>query len=590
MKGLAPSLVNLGDPTHRAALADGFSWGTINAAAAQASKPWADRVNDERERLMAAIARDRQRERVRSDMPDVHLRRLAQWRADLMRDALLNMPAAVDAAAGLQWLNARLVELDARPFDFSGELAEGLQLAGFLKRAVCALWWRRQLRRACVQLREREAQARGEVCAQTRQPYVTNDTLARRIERTRANADMMAATVLENEAGQTYTIAELAALSTSNKAVRRGELMTRIRGCEELAGALGHRGVFLTLTAPSRFHAVLREGGRNPRHDGSTPKDAQRWLCDTWARARAKLHRAGVAFYGFRVAEPHHDGCPHWHALLWAAPGQLWRLVRVLRRWWLQDGGDEPGARRHRVKALLMAGGAAAGYVAKYVAKNIDDAGAVGIEGHRDDDAPGEGQGELFGGTAARVEAWASAWGIRQFQAIGQPPVTVWRELRRIKPEAQAGATVRMAGALEAVSRHGQRRADWARYVIAQGGLCKGRDYLLRIERLQVERPGRYGDAEVALPVGVFDVEAPRVVLSSGRREWRPRGEWGARSAPAVPPWTRVINCTHAPTLIDGRAVDFRALMRRCAAIKLEPGAVSPSKGSLCSVPIPRSG
>ena len=47
------------------------------------------------------------------------------------------------------------------------------------------------------------------------------------------------ALVAENELGDTYTLAELAELSTSNPINRRHELMTRIRGFEEFAQQFG---------------------------------------------------------------------------------------------------------------------------------------------------------------------------------------------------------------------------------------------------------------------------------------------------------------------------------------------------------------
>lgn len=542
---------------------------------------------------------------VHARMPDVEIRMLADRRVEVMRNRIDAIAGPTDARGLLSWLNAEVHALDARAdaFAFEGERPEADQLRGFMERAKCAMWWRRQLRRAVVRLRETEAVRAGEVCATKRTPYVTHDTLTRHRERTAANRAMMEATELENAAGQVYSLADLAAKSPGSKPIRRGELMTRIAGCEALAATSAHRGVFLTLTAPSRFHSTLRHGGKNPKHEGATPRDAHEWLCGTWAKARARLARIGVKFYGFRVAEPHHDGCPHWHALLWCEPGQLWRLVLNLRRWWLKDSGDEAGARQHRVKAVLMRAGGAAGYIAKYIAKNIDD---TGIDGHRDEAFDGPGQMDLDGGNASRVEAWASAWGIRQFQPIGQPPVTVWRELRRIGDTDQAGATARLGTAFEAVNRKGTRKASWALYVLAQGGLMKGRDYLLRIATETLKREGRYETTEQPRPVGVYDVSARDTWHLSNRAEWKPRGAWssrvngpttpgGADSASATPgravhPWTRVNNCTRA-TVIDGRIIG-RADRFKTWAQLIEPGGShhQPLKeNSPCPVPPPNS-
>jgi hypothetical protein len=348
---------------------------------------------------------------------------------------------------------------------------------------------------------------------------------------------MLECTKLEADDGEVIILAQAVAASTANKAVRRGELMTRIRGCEEWAEAAGMVGLFTTNTAPSRFHRTSH-GDDNPRWDGSTPRDAQQWLCATWARARAALQRRGLRFFGFRVAEPHADGCPHWHMLLWTDPGTLDALRDTLRAYWLKEAGDEPGAARFRFNARTMDRGGAAGYVAKYIAKNIDDAGAVAAEGHRDEDA--EGQFTLYGAKAARVESWAAAWSIRQFQAIGQPPVTVWRELRRVKPEtldrADASHTLRLAH--EAVHRDGDRRADWRLYMAAQGGPMVGRRYRVRIAADVVQREGRYGVAELPRPVGVVDSHQPGPWVLSERRQWRPAGTWrdaaSVRSAPLL--------------------------------------------------------
>ncbi|WP_143188394.1 replication endonuclease, partial [Burkholderia ubonensis] len=140
-------------------------------------------------------------------------------------------------------------------------------------------------------------------------------------------------------------------------------------------------------------------------------------------------------------------------------------------RYALQDSPDERGAKKHRAdfEPIDWNKGSAAGYVAKYVSKNIDGY-AVG------DDLYGNPALE----SSARVEAWAATWRIRQFQQVGGPPVTVWRELRRVA-EIPAGAPEALEAAHRAVNKmegaSGEAKpASWAEFIQANGGIHAPRD------------------------------------------------------------------------------------------------------------------
>lgn len=490
---------------------------------------------------------------------DADLCELANKRADYLIDWIAAFPDVLTVGD----LNAKLQSMEAKPFDLDeGEAANpyDVQLQGMVKRATCELFWRRQLRRAQVQKREAIAQAAGHISAR-KMAYCHDVTESRYVQRQQANRAMLEATEIESADGEILTLWAAAQAGTANKSIRRGELMTRIRGCEEWATAAGMVGIFTTNTLPSRFHASLFAGGINPNFDGSTPRDGQQWLSATWARARAKIQRQRIRVFGFRVAEPHHDGCPHWHMLLWVSAEQVDQLKNLLRATWLQHEGDEYGAQQYRFKAEAIdpARGGAVAYVAKYIAKNIDDFGSVGTEGHTDHE--GE-QTELIPGSnkARRVTAWASAWGIRQFQAIGQPPVTVWRELRRVEAGTVAAASKRMQRAFDAVHKGEAHRADWAGYMTEQGGAMQGRAYQLKIEFDTEQVEGRYGPAETLRPAGVYDVARPGELCTSKRSRWKPRGSWtpAERHTAKVgtfaevasvfldfgTPWTRFNNCT----------------------------------------------
>jgi len=403
-----------------------------------------------------------------------------------------------------------------------------------IKRAQDPAWWRRRLRVHVARMVEAGAVGLGLV-NRARGGYVSAEGLQRRQEQIKRNAEALSRTLFKNEAGQVYTLAELAHLGTANPIVRGGELMTRIRGAEEYADSHSHVGLFLTLTLPSRFHPVkLGHGGRpipNKNYvQGLTPRDGQLWLRGMWAKLRADAARKDIKMYGLRVAEPHHDATPHWHALVWVeSEADALLLEERIRHYWLSDDGDERGAAENRVNIKRMVKGGAAGYVAKYIAKSV---GHLALAEHQDM-VDGQQISMDFGETDPRdvkesgqgfrrVDAWAATWGIRQFQTIGMPSVTVWRELRRVSGDQLElfqlegdRATVR---AHTACHRRGDMKADWCVFMEAMGGhaLKRGK-WHLRTAHREVE-PGqvnKYGE----------EVRVGRIVGLSPQRG-RMRGRW----------------------------------------------------------------
>jgi Bacteriophage replication gene A protein (GPA) len=388
------------------------------------------------------------------------------------------------------------------------------------------------------------------------QAYCSNTAVARRIEQTQANAAMLANTYLSNGEGYTATLQELVDKSTASKPIRRGELMTRIRGCEDIAQTKKSTSLFFTLTCPSKFHPVTIDGKANAKYEGNTAKDGQAWLTDKWEKVRAKFKRKGIEVYGVRVAEPHHDNCPHWHVLLWCEQQHGEAVQGAIRDAWLSEYGDERGAKEYRVKCEIIkprnedgTGGAAA-YLAKYVAKNIDD---YKTKEHKDE--VGGEQLDIFGDgvitPATRVEAWATHWGIRQFQTFGMPPVGVWRELRRLKHEdVLKSKDKRLLEGWIATQKIADKGADWAAYTMAQGGVGAAgshRNCKIRLMRRMMEREGRYQVIMDKSPIGVR-CGAARVL--SNRKDWnavsveevkeiRSAGKSGAKR-----PRTRFNNCT----------------------------------------------
>ncbi len=347
---------------------------------------------------------------------------------------------------------------------------------GALMRLWDESWWRRAIRTSIAREVERHAITLGFVHRRAGK-YSSDEAVKRRGEQKKRNRAMLESVLAVNEIGQEYTLEALAELSVSNPKIRRGELMMRIAGFESIAKASGHVGEFYTLTCPSKYHARISVScTENPKYQGLHPREGQRYLSKTWSRIRAQLAKHGIRLYGFRVAEPQHDGTPHWHMLVFMAGYHVAKVREVMRAQCLKMDGAEPGAAEHRFTAVAIdwSRGSAAGYIAKYIAKNIDGYGLdADIDGGPIDDG------------ARRVDAWASTWGIRQFQQLGGAPVTVWRELRKIEE----------AGGLIGEAALAADKADWAKYTELQGGvMAKRAEMPIQLLRVWSGVMGRYGD------------------------------------------------------------------------------------------------
>ena len=448
-----------------------------------------------------------------------------------------------------------------------------------IARAIDRAWWARKLRKEHMRRFEHTSIRLG-FTSMRADPYISREAATRQIAYNRASQRMLESVTVTNGVDD-YTLAELAALGVSNKAIRRGELMMRIRGFEEVAGTLRHVGMFWTITCPSKFHSV---GGTNPKYNGATPRDAQAYLCKVWARIRAALKRQDIQPYGFRIAEPHSDGCPHWHMLLFVAPEHEEAMTAVIRKHALAEDGNEEGAQSNRVKLVrIEAGkGTAAGYIAKYVSKNIDGFG-VGDHKAFEDGRTYIVQTDIFGNeeitASERVTYWSQVWGIRQFQQIGGAPVSVWRELRRVKYETIMNApdeikAAWLAGQKIEGSPEIAKQASWADYLKAQGGATVGRGGLIQIATRKTTIQGKYSTYEDERPCGVYSIREMRVgedgkreigaIYESVRYQWTRKDSGGG--AVAVP-WTGVNNCTQIDIkTIDQGLIDSLKNQKICSA------------------------
>lgn len=323
-----------------------------------------------------------------------------------------------------------------------------------LLRMCCDKWWKRKFMRIKNQTNEHILIAIGEVQKRI-SPYISAQSMQEWKQQQKSNRSYLENMELVSigvcpDTGKEYEnitkLVDMADASSANPKNRFTELMVRCKGLENIAEDDGLMGLFVTLTTPSKYHAVRQYKDKkgktnyvkNDKWNGCTPRDSQAYLVNVWAKIRAELKRKEITYYGVRVAEPHHDATPHWHMLLFVCPADASQLTAIMKKYALAVDGSEKGANKYRfdVKEIDPSKGSATGYIAKYLSKNIN--GAY-IENNYDVAADKEDydSGKTASEGAQRATAWASRWCIRQFQFFGAEPVTIYREVRRIKESTE---------------------------------------------------------------------------------------------------------------------------------------------------------
>lgn len=414
-----------------------------------------------------------------------------------------------------------------------------------LIRLTCEKWWFKQMRDIQKRMVEHIAIACGEVRANAAS-YISNQSFQEWQLQQRKNHDYLRAMIIENidNPEEQVELFDMFLKSSSNPALRRNEMMVRLRGLEEWAEENNNEALFLTLTAPSSFHA----GNGNKKWSGVNPRDTQNYLNKVWQQFRALLSKRNIKFYGMRVAEPHKDGTPHWHALAYVPVEHKEEVIRLFKQKALELDGNEKGAAEHRCKVEKCdkTKGSATAYIAKYIAKNID---GFALAGEVSDEDPTLSLHD----NALRVRAWASRWGIRQFQFYGGASICVWRELRRLISGQADDEIINKAQAAAGIAN------DYAAYMEIQGGaLAKRTDQPIKLD-YETKPANKYGEQRKAI-IGLANRFSLKQVISRTKK-WqikkRPqdfaqrtesmveRSSTANNSARSAP-WTCVSNCNRS--------------------------------------------
>ncbi len=465
-------------------------------------------------------------------------------------------------------LNDKIRRRGQIPFDL---------IPGALARLRCATWWKGRLWRLRCQWREEQLRAVMLVHKKA-SPYVSQEALVYQREQWRRSTEFIRAHDLVNDAGFVMNMEDVVNASASNPHLRYIEMMTTCKGLENLAEMRGDKAMFYTITCPSKYHATLKSGKRNPKWSTKTVKESSDYLVNLFSSIRKKLDRIGLRWYGVRIAEPHHDGTVHWHLMCIMQKQDRAAITQVMRDFAIREDRQELGRDikpRFDVKPVLKSKGTITSYLTKYLGKNVRGSNIKGkLDKKTGKPIISKETGQALGEDTERAVAWASLHGVQQFRFFGIPSRQAYRELRLLagqlqrqaKPEQGKWKQVLANKAMDDVLAAADAGC-MATYIIKQGGVLEPRsNHLIRTAYIESETPNDYGE----LGTKIYGVWAPslgdesricthadnwKMVRKTGSDDSQTKASEAAAGvdlgfdfaigAGGIGPWTRGNKCPH---------------------------------------------
>jgi len=146
------------------------------------------------------------------------------------------------------------------------------------------------------------------------------------------------------------------------------EIQNRVNTLEKIANQRGLKALFMTLTLPSEYHICKKDKNGNlipnPKYNGATPKDSIKALTKMFSKLRHDRSLKELSTNNrvyFRVNEPHKDGTPHTHIMMFIPSDRIERVKKAYKR--LYDN------RANDIQVITNNINSSVAYVMKYVNK-----------------------------------------------------------------------------------------------------------------------------------------------------------------------------------------------------------------------------